>query len=113
MTNTTKYITLKDKNFREEVIESAVPVLVDFWVAWRGSSQIMTPVIIELAAEFEGEVKVGRLNVDNNTRVPAAYGIRTIPTFLLFKDGQVVDQVVGMARKIELANKLYALLQKD
>ena len=107
-----KYIALTDENFRKEVIESVEPMLVDFYIGWRGSSQIMAPVIIELAAEFEGKIKVGRLDVDNNMQMPAKYAIRTIPTFLIFNDGQVVDHVVGITRKIELAEKLYVLLQK-
>ena len=113
MTEPTKYITLTDENFREEIIKSKEPVLADFCAAWSGASKIMVPVISELAVEFEGKVKVGRLDVDNNLRVPAEYGIRTIPTFLIFKDGQVVDQIVGIARKIELAEKLNALIQKE
>ena len=113
MTVNNKCISLTDENFRKEVIESVEPVLVDFCVAWRGASQIMTPVIIELAVKFEGKIKVGRLDVDNNPQTAAAYGIHTIPTFLIFKKGQVMDQTVGMVRKIELADKLYALLHED
>ena len=111
MTEKYKYIVLTEENFHKEVIENVEPVLVDFYVAWRGSSQIMASVITELAAEFEGSIKVGRLDVDKNPRIPEAYGVCTIPTFLIFKDGQVVDQAVGIARKIDLAEKLYALLK--
>ena len=106
-----KFITLTDENFRKEVINSKKPVLIDFWAEWNGCSQIMAPVIKELVVEFEEKIKVGRLDVDNNTWVPAAFGIRTIPTFLIFKDGQVVDQIVGLTCNVELAEKLYALSQ--
>ena len=106
-----KFITLTDENFRKEVINSKKPVLIDFWAEWNGCSQIMAPVIKELAVEFEEKIKVGRLDVDKNSSIPVEYGIRTIPTFLIFKDGQVVDQIVGLTCNVELAKKLYALLQ--
>ncbi len=106
MATKNKYIILTDENFQQEVLDSAGPILVDFFVSWKGASQIMVPIIVELAVEFEGKIKVGRMDVDNNSQIPSMYGIRKIPTFMLFKKGEVVDQVVGMARKIELVEKL-------
>jgi len=111
MANNKKYATLTDDNFQSEVLESAKPVLVDFWADWCGPCHMIAPVIEELAAEFEGNVKVGRLDVENNPRISMQYGIRSIPTLLLFKDGQVVDRVIGVASKKEIANKLNALLE--
>lgn len=111
MTHHAKYITLDGANFKPEVLESAAPVLVDFWASWCGPCHMLAPVIEELAADFEGRAKVGKLNVDDNADVAAQYRIRSIPTLLLFKDGQVVDQVVGAVPKRVLAEKLNALLQ--
>lgn len=115
MTTNYKSITLTDENFRKEVIECGEPVLVDLCAHWSGSSHIMATVINDLAIEFEGKIKVGRLDVDLNPQTGAAYAIRTIPTFLILNDGRVVDQVVGMGRKIELAENLcpVAILRHD
>ncbi len=107
----TKYMTLTDNNFQSEVLESTQPVLVNFWADWSGPCHMMTPIIEELAADFAGRAKVGRLEVGHNPDVVAQYGIRSISTFLFFKDGQVVDGVIGMAPKQELADRLNALIQ--
>ncbi len=104
-------MTLTDNNFQHEVLESTQPVLVNFWVDWSGSCHMMTPVIQELAADFAGRAKVVRLEVDHNSGVVTQYGVRSVPTFLFFKDGQVVDGVIGMAPKQELADRLNALIQ--
>ncbi len=104
-------MTLSDDNFQSEVLESTQPVLVNFWADWSGSCHMMTPVIQELAADFAGRAKVVRLEVDHNSGVVAQYGVRSVPTFLFFKDGQVVDGVIGMAPKKELADKLNTLIQ--
>ncbi len=106
-----KYGTLTDTNFREEVLENKQPVLVDFWADWCGPCHIIAPAIEELADDFDGQVKVGKVEVDNNQRVAAQYDIRSIPTLLFFKDGQVVDRVVGIVPKKGIAEKLNAFLQ--
>jgi thioredoxin 1 len=104
------YVTLTEDNFEQEVLKSPGPVLVDFWAAWCGPCRIITPVIEELAGDFTGQVKVAKLDVDRHPRIAGQYGIRSIPSLFFFKDGRVVDQVVGVAPKRVLAEKLQALL---
>lgn len=111
MAQNKKYITLTDANFQSEVLESPEPVLVDFWADWCGPCHTIAPVIEELAAEFEGQAKVGKLDVDTNPHIAAEYGIRSIPTLLFFAGGEVVDRVVGVVHKKNLADKVHALLQ--
>ena len=106
MAQDAKYVTLTDANFQSEVIDSDQPVLVDFWATWCGPCRIIAPVIEELAGEFEGKAKVAKLDVDHNPQSAMAYGVRSIPTLLFFKNGQVVDQLVGTAPKKVLAQKL-------
>lgn len=108
MSDQGKYVTLTDGNFETEVLNSSQPVLVDFWAAWCGPCRMIAPVIEELAGEFEGRAKIGKMDVDQNQQFPFKYGVRSIPTLLIFKDGQVVDQVVGVVPKKVLAEKLMA-----
>lgn len=110
MNKNTNYIILTDANFQKEVLENSDPVLVDFWADWCGPCHIIAPSIEELAGEYKGQVKVGKLEVDSNPQTAGNYEIRSIPTLLFFKKGQIVDQVTGVILKKELSDKLSSLL---
>ena len=97
-----KVLTFGDDNFDAEVLKAGVPVLVDFWATWCAPCKAIAPVIDAIAEEFDGKVKVGKVNVDDNPGTPGKYGVRGIPTVILFKDGKVVDQVVGAVPKAQL-----------
>ena len=88
-------VTLTDTNFDQEVVKSAVPVLVDFWAEWCGPCKMIAPMLDQLATEYAGKVKVGKVNIDEFQQLAAQFRISSIPTLLFFKGGQVVDQVVG------------------
>ncbi len=94
-----KVITLSESNWNEEVISSDKPVLVDFWAPWCGPCRIIAPIIEEIAEEFEGKLKVGKINTDENPNIAMQYGIRAIPTVILFKNGEVVDTRIGVQPK--------------
>jgi thioredoxin 1 len=95
-----------DASFKEEVLDSEVPVLVDFWAPWCGPCRMVAPVVDEIAEQYAGQVKVVKLNTDENPNVASQYGIRSIPTLMIFKGGQRVDMVVGAVPKTTLANTL-------
>ena len=99
-------LELNGQNFESEVVNSDVPVLVDFWAPWCGPCKQIGPSIEELAGEFEGQAKVGKVNVDNNQDLAAKFGIRGIPTVMLFKGGESVNNFVGMKPKQELADAI-------
>ena len=101
-------LEIKDSNFKELVTESKKPVLIDFWAPWCGPCRTIGPIIDELHNEMEGKAVVGKVNVDENTEVPVQFGIRSIPTLLIFKNGEIVDKIVGVVPKQQLIEKLEA-----
>lgn len=103
-------IHLTDSNFDEEVYKSKLPVLVDFWADWCGPCRTMSPVIEQIAEEFEGQLKVAKLNVDDNPGAASFHGIRGIPTFVLFNDGKPVEEVIGAVPKEHLVEVISSAL---
>ncbi|HMT11750.1 MAG: thioredoxin [Ignavibacteria bacterium] len=104
-------IEFTDANFDQEVLKSDVPVLVDFWAVWCGPCKMIAPFVEELAGEYQGKVKIGKVDVDNNPNISMTYGIRSIPTILIFRDGKIADQIIGAVPKQAIAQKLDAQLQ--
>jgi len=103
-------IMVGDENFDDEILKSDIPVLVDFWAAWCGPCRAIAPVVEELARDYQGKVKVAKMNVDENAKTPSKYGIRAIPTLILFKGGQVMEQITGAVSKSIIEGALKKVL---
>ncbi len=99
-------LNVTDSDFEEQILKSGVPALVDFWAAWCGPCRQVGPVVEELAGEYVGKIKVAKLNVDENKQTPGKYGVRGIPTLMVFKNGEVVDQIVGAVPKSRIKELL-------
>ncbi|WKZ72382.1 MAG: thioredoxin [Ignavibacteriaceae bacterium] len=101
-----KPIEINDSNFEEEVMKSPAPVLIDFWAVWCGPCRAIAPIVEQLAAEYDGKLKVGKLDVDHSPDLAVRFGVRSIPTLLLFKNGQVVDTIIGAVQKNVIVQKI-------
>ena len=99
-------LTLTQENFAQQVLQSRAPVLVDFWAEWCGPCKMIAPLLDELADEYDGKVKIGKVNIDEQQNLAAEYGVRAIPTLLVFHNGQVTDQIVGARSKRDLKASL-------
>ncbi len=106
-----KLITATDENFKSEVLDSTIPVLVDFWAPWCAPCRIIAPMIEEIASEYEGLVKVAKLNTDENSMISSEYRIMGIPTMAIFVSGEMVDQIVGAVPKHQIVDKLNYYMQ--
>jgi len=105
-----KTVEITDENFESEVINSDKPVLIDFWAVWCGPCKAIAPIVEELSVEYEGKLKVGKLNVDDNQQTSIRFGVRSIPTLLIFKNGKLADTIIGAVPKSNIVNKLKAVL---
>jgi thioredoxin 1 len=103
-------INVDDSNFQQEVVESELPVLVDFWAPWCGPCNIVGPIVAEIAQEYAGKLKVCKVNVDNANATANSFGIRGIPTLMIFKGGKVVEQIVGAVPKSQIIEKINTVL---
>lgn len=106
-----KIVTITNDNFESEVINSDKPVLIDFWAIWCGPCKAIHPIVEEIAAEYEGKLKVGKCDVDSNQQIALNYGIRSIPTLLIFNNGKVVEQIIGAVPKQHVISKLESVLK--
>jgi thioredoxin 1 len=105
-----KPVEVTDSTFEQEVLQSKQPVLVDFWAVWCGPCKAIAPIVEELAGEYEGQLKVMKLDVDENPRTAMAYGVQSIPTLLVFKDGKPAERIVGALPKRAIVDKLQSML---
>lgn len=105
-----KPVYFTDDNFSREVLESTVPVVVDFWAAWCGPCKMIAPIMEELAEKYEGKIKVGKLDVDENQQTAIKYGVRSIPTVLFLQNGKVVDSIIGAVPKAHFEQKISSLI---
>lgn len=105
-----KPVEITDDNFETEVIKSDKPVLIDFWAVWCGPCKLIAPIVEELATEYDGKVKIGKLDVDSNQQTAIKFGVRSIPTLLLFKDGKLKETIIGAVPKKNIVDKLNTAL---
>ncbi len=110
MSESTNLTMVTDANFQKEVLEAELPTFVDFWATWCGPCKMIGPIFEELSKEYSGKIKFAKVNVDENPKTPANYGIRGIPTLILFKGGEVVDQLVGSVPRNQLENMVKKVL---
>ena len=108
MASDSALVQISDKNFASEVLNSDLPVLVEFWATWCGPCRSISPIVEQLATEFSGKVKVTKLNVDESPATPSQFGVRGIPTLILFRGGKILDQIIGAVPKA----RLKALIEK-
>lgn len=101
-----KPVQITDSNFENEVIQSNIPVVIDFWAAWCGPCKMIAPIIEELATEYDGKIKVGKMDVDANPQTAIKYGVRSIPTVLFLKNGEVADKIIGAMPKAQFIQKI-------
>lgn len=101
-----KTITITDENFDQEVLKSDKPVLIDFWATWCGPCKMIAPIVEDLVDEYDGKAKIGKLDVDNNQQTAIKFGVRSIPTILIFKDGKLKDTIIGAVPKNQIIQKL-------
>jgi len=106
-------VYLSDASFEEEVLKAQGPVLVDYWAEWCGPCKMIAPILDEIAAEYAGKLKVAKLNIDENPMITSQYTIRSIPTMLLFKDGKLVNRLVGALPKEEIEHHLLAIMKTN
>ncbi|MCL4540220.1 MAG: thioredoxin [Bacteroidetes bacterium] len=108
-----KPIVVSSQNFESEVMKSNLPVLVDFWAAWCAPCRMIAPIVEELAGEYDGKLKVAKLDVDANREIAMTFGIMSIPTLLIFRNGRVADQLVGAVPKSTLVDKISRVLERN
>jgi thioredoxin 1 len=102
--------TITDDNFQDEVLNSDLPVLIDFWAIWCGPCKMIAPIVEELATEYDGKAKIGKLDVDSNQQTSIKYGVRSIPTLLIFKGGELVETIIGAVPKAKVVEKLKSFI---